>query len=133
MNAPDRFEAILLGPGEKKIQEEMVPGQPNTAEFFVKKEDHTLGNMITSYLKKDPNVLFAGYKAGHPNVPEIMIRIQTNGTMTPKEAFVKACKHLITICGHTGREWQKELALRKYADQSEQSGNGNGGQGSGNH
>jgi len=64
----------------------------------------------------------------HPNVPEVLIRIQTDGTITPREALVNACKQLVASYGQLGREFQKELALRQYADQGEQAGaNGNGG------
>lgn len=34
----------------------------NTSDFTFKKEDHTLGNMLTEHLKQHPNVLMAGYK-----------------------------------------------------------------------
>jgi DNA-directed RNA polymerase II subunit RPB11 len=34
----------------------------NTADFIMKKEDHTLGNLIAEHLKMAPHVLMAGYK-----------------------------------------------------------------------
>jgi len=62
-------------------------------------------------------------KVAHPNVPEVLIRIQTDGTMTPREAFRKVCRNLITQYSALGREFQKELTLRQFADQGEQAGN----------
>ena len=42
------------------------------------------------------------------------------------------CKQLVAMYGQLGREFQKELALRKYADQSENAGGGGAG-GAGGH
>ena len=64
----------------------------------------------------------------HPNVPELFIRVQTDGTVTPREALVNALKQLVAAYGQLGREFQKELALRQYADQGE-NGDGSGAQG----
>jgi DNA-directed RNA polymerase II subunit RPB11 len=55
-------------------------------------------------------------------VPEVLLRVQTDGTLTPREAVVRVCKQLVALYGQFGREFQKELALRKYADQSEHAG-----------
>ncbi|KAK0720053.1 DNA-directed RNA polymerase [Lasiosphaeris hirsuta] len=133
MNAPDRFELFLLGDGEKKITETVFTGMSNTSDFTLLKEDHTLGNLLSEHLKKAPNVLMAGYKIAHPNVPEVLIRIQTDGSVTPREALLKCCKDLVQMYAKLGREFQKELALRQYADQGDQanSGNNNSGQGHG--
>jgi len=38
----------------------------NTVDFLIKKEDHTLGNLITEHLKQAPHVLFAAYKSASP-------------------------------------------------------------------
>lgn len=37
-------------------------GMSNTCDFTLKKEDHTIGNLLSEYLKQHPNVLMAGYK-----------------------------------------------------------------------
>ncbi|KAK4203729.1 putative DNA-directed RNA polymerase II subunit RPB11-b2 [Triangularia verruculosa] len=124
MNAPDRFELFLLGEGEKKITETVVNSIPNCSDFMLKKEDHTVGNLLAEHLKKDPQVMFAAYKIGHPNVPEVLLRVQTNGQINPREALVKVLKELVAAYGQLGREFQKELALRQYADQGEGSGSG---------
>jgi DNA-directed RNA polymerase II subunit RPB11 len=59
-------------------------------------------------------------------VSEVLIRIQTDGTITPREALVNVCKQLVAAYGQLGREFQKELALRMYADQPNDA-NGNAG------
>jgi DNA-directed RNA polymerase II subunit RPB11 len=115
----------------------------NTSDFIMLKEDHTLGNLIAEHLKAAPHVMMAGYKSrtissrnflalhsndypvAHPNVPEVLLRIQTDGSITPREALVEACKQLVAAYGQLGREFQKEYAFRQIADQGEQA-NANG-------
>ncbi|KAK3325860.1 DNA-directed RNA polymerase [Apodospora peruviana] len=126
-----RFELFLLQDGEKKITEKVFTGMSNTSDFILLKEDHTLGNLLSEHLKQMQHVLMAGYKIAHPNVPEVMIRIQTDGTTTPRDALIEACKTLITSYNHLGREFQKEFALRQYADQGAQAGDGVNGGGAG--
>jgi DNA-directed RNA polymerase II subunit RPB11 len=63
MNAPDRFELFLLGEGEKKIEEKVYSGMSNTSDFILKKEDHTLGNLLSEHIKAHQNVYMAGYKS----------------------------------------------------------------------
>ena len=55
---------------------------------------------------------------------EVLIRVQTDGSITPREALVSVCKQLVAAYGQLGREFQKELALRQYADQGENAGAG---------
>ncbi|KAL1863071.1 hypothetical protein VTK73DRAFT_6473 [Phialemonium thermophilum] len=125
MNAPDRFELFLLGDGEKKITEQVFTGMANTSDFILKKEDHTLGNLLSEYLKQAPHVLMAGYKIAHPNVAEVLLRVQTDGTITPREALIDVCKQLVATLGQLGREFQKEFAFRQIADQGDQANNNN--------
>ncbi|KAJ9143720.1 hypothetical protein NKR23_g6322 [Pleurostoma richardsiae] len=126
MNAPDRFELFLLADGEKKITEKVFNGMSNCSDFILKKEDHTIGNLLSEHLKQAPHVLMAGYKNAHPNVPELFIRVQTDGTITPKEAFIDVCKQLVAAYGQLGREFTREYELRRMVAAGEQ---GNGQQG----
>jgi hypothetical protein len=41
-------------------------GMANTSDFVLKKEDHTLGNLLSEHLKAHPNVMMAGYKSEFP-------------------------------------------------------------------
>ena len=36
---------------------------PNCSDFVIKKEDHTIGNLVSEHAKLHPNVLVAGYKS----------------------------------------------------------------------
>lgn len=60
-------------------------------------------------------------------MPEVFIRIQTDGTITPKEALVDACKDLISSFGHLGREFTREHELRRMVAAGEQQQGANGG------
>ncbi|KAL8562591.1 DNA-directed RNA polymerase II subunit RPB11-b2 [Nucella lapillus] len=90
MNAPPTFESFLLITFEKDTK------VPNAAIFTVNKEDHTLGNMITTQLLKDPQVLFAGYKCPHPLEHKFVVRIQTTAEYNPAEAMTNAITDLLS-------------------------------------
>ncbi|XP_064612742.1 DNA-directed RNA polymerase II subunit RPB11-a-like [Liolophura sinensis] len=96
MNAPPTFESFLLFEGENKITIEKDTKVPNAALFTVNKEDHTLGNMITTQLLKDPQVVFAGYKNPHPLEHKFVVRIQTTSDYNPKDAMTNAITDLIS-------------------------------------
>ncbi|ROW11683.1 hypothetical protein VPNG_05642 [Cytospora leucostoma] len=114
-NVLETFELFLLQDGEKKITETPFPRMSNCSDFLLKKEDHTLGNLVSEHLKQHPHVLMAGYKIAHPNVPELFIRVQTDGTITPKEAMLEVCKNLIAQFAQLGREFTREYELRRMA------------------
>jgi len=113
MNAPDRFELFLLGEGEKKCSETPDTRTPNTSIFTINKEDHTLANLLRAHLLKDPSVLFAGYKVPHPLNAMFELRVQTDGSKTPKEAVISCCTSLMKDLDKLSREFTKEFELRK--------------------
>eukprot|EP00053_Salpingoeca_punica_P011778 m.105009 g.105009 ORF g.105009 m.105009 type:complete len:125 (+) comp15777_c0_seq1:154-528(+) len=89
MNAPDTFKAFLLE-GERKIEYTKDTKVPNAGTFRINKEDHTLGNMLTNMLHRDPRVLFAGYKNPHPLENFILLRVQTTPDFSPPQALEQA-------------------------------------------
>lgn len=119
MNAPDRYEAILLAPGEKKIDVEIDTRLPNATIFTFHKEDHTLANLLRSRLLKTPNVIFAAYKVPHPLTPNFELRVQTDGVITPRQAVINASQSLIKDFGILSREFTKEYELAKAARQQQ--------------
>ncbi|KAJ6078737.1 hypothetical protein N7467_008490 [Penicillium canescens] len=120
MNAPDRYEAILLAPGENKIDVEVDTRLPSAAIFTFHKEDHTLGNMLRTRLLKTQHVIFAAYKVPHPLTPNFLLRVQTDGEVTPRQAVINACHALIKDLGILSREFTKEFELRKMANAANQ-------------
>ncbi|KIV99179.1 uncharacterized protein PV09_09132 [Verruconis gallopava] len=115
MNAPDRFTQFLLEPDEKKVEWEFDTRVANTAIFKFKKEDHTLGNLITQRLHQYKFIQFSAYRVQHPLFAEFELRVTTDGSLTPKEAILKACQDIISDLNALGREFTKEWELKKIA------------------
>lgn len=49
----------------------------------------------------------------HPLFATIELRVQTDGTITPKEAVIGVAKSLVAELGQLSREFTKEFELRK--------------------
>lgn len=62
----------------------------------------------------------------HPNVPELMIRVQTDGSISPKEVMLDTCKNLIASYGQLGREFTREYELRRMVGAGDQENGANG-------
>ncbi|OTA67412.1 RBP11-like subunits of RNA polymerase [Hypoxylon sp. EC38] len=120
VDIPRAFDLFLLNEGEKKITEKPFAGMSNTSDFIIMKEDHTIGNLLAEHFKQHPHVMMAGYKVAHPNVPEVLIRLQTDGTMTPREVFVEVCKQLVASLGQLAQNFTREYELRRMATAGEQ-------------
>ncbi|KAK6902901.1 DNA-directed RNA polymerase II subunit RPB11 [Kwoniella mangroviensis CBS 10435] len=95
MNQPNRIDSWLLQDDEKPLTITEDPKIPNAATILLRKQDHTLGNMIRAQLLLDPTVLFAGYKVPHPLENDIIIKIQTDERSNPADALKRACHLLI--------------------------------------
>jgi len=115
MNAPPRHELFLLGEGEKNITWVEDGRVPNTSIFTFNKEDHTLGNLLSSRLRTKDHVTFSGYVVGHPLVPKFELRVGTDGSMTPKDAIIQVCKEILMDLDIVSREFTKEMELFKIA------------------
>ena len=94
-----------------------------------------MANLLRAHLLKDPHVTFAGYRGiysphafhtasdrqkltntspvPHPLFATIELRVQTDGTISPKEALVGTSKALVAELGQLSREFTKEFELRK--------------------
>jgi DNA-directed RNA polymerase II subunit RPB11 len=103
---------------------------PNAATIKVVKQDHTLANMIRgcvrptlffaaltrvaflSQLHAMPQVLFAGYKVPHPLHPYFLVKIQTDGTITPTAALEQACTKLIGTLSSLEAKFKREFSFK---------------------
>ncbi|EPS93412.1 hypothetical protein FOMPIDRAFT_1055997 [Fomitopsis schrenkii] len=112
MNAPPRFELFVLDEGEKPVEVMEDTKIPNAATIKVVKQDHTLGNLIRAELLTMPQVLFAGYKVPHPLQPYFLIKIQTDGSMTPTAVLEVACNKLIVLVQNLEKKFQREFAFK---------------------
>ncbi|KAG9008343.1 DNA-directed RNA polymerase II core subunit [Tulasnella sp. JGI-2019a] len=112
MNAPNRFELFVLNDGEKALEVIEDTKIPNAATIKVVKQDHTMANMIRAQLLANPNVVFAGYKVPHPNEPYFVLKVQTDGKITPTRAFQIACELLLTTITRLQNEFKREFDLK---------------------
>jgi DNA-directed RNA polymerase II subunit RPB11 len=66
---------------------------------------------------------------GHPNVPEVQLRLQTDGTVTPREVLIDTCKQLIASYAQLSREFTREYELRRMVAAGERENDGGNGGG----
>lgn len=91
-------------------------GVPNTATFTFNKEDHTLGNLLSMRLHKYDYVSFSAYIIPHPLNASFDLRITTDGSVSPKEAIVTACRDIVQDLDGLSREFTKEWELKRIAN-----------------
>ncbi|KAH9031666.1 DNA-directed RNA polymerase [Lactarius pseudohatsudake] len=112
MNAPNRYELFVLDEGEKPVEVTEDTKIPNAATVKIVKQDHTLGNMIRGQLLAMPQILFAGYKVPHPLHPYFLVKIQTDGTITPTAALEQACTKLIGTLSSLEAKFKREFSFK---------------------
>ncbi len=93
-NIPNYLDSIILSDKISKIEYSKNKENLNYGIFKIQREDHTIGQLIQTYLLKEENVIFCGYKQIHPLEHYIILKIITNGTITPIEAFDLVLKDL---------------------------------------
>ncbi|MEM0173331.1 MAG: DNA-directed RNA polymerase subunit L [Sulfolobaceae archaeon] len=72
------------------MQVRVIKSTINYLELEVEGEEHTLGNLISGILREIKGVKFASYYQPHPLIQKIVIKILTDGSISPKEALLKA-------------------------------------------
>lgn len=110
---PEAGEHIVLGEDESKILWQDVASTPNTSIFTFNKEDHTLGNLISQRLLTYKSVLFSAYKVESPLVASFDLRVQTDGSIPPRDAIIQCCKDVIADLSQMEQSFKKEFAMRK--------------------
>ncbi|KAF9010141.1 DNA-directed RNA polymerase [Cyathus striatus] len=112
MNAPARYELYVLDDGEKPVEIIEDTKIPNAATIKIVKQDHTLGNMLRAQLLSMPQILFAGYKVPHPLHPYFLIKIQTDGSITPQALLESACTKLIGTMSSLETKFKREFSFK---------------------
>ena len=59
-----------------------------------------------------PQILFAGYKVPHPLHPYFLIKIQTDGTITPLAILEQACTKLIGTMSSLETKFNREFSFK---------------------
>ena len=88
----------------------------NTATFIVQLEDHTLGNILSCAIRKEPHVVFCGYIVPHPLEHYFKLRVQTDGSIIPVDAFKNALgtltQQLTSLAVSFNEECLRQQSLR---------------------
>ncbi|KAH7825635.1 putative DNA-directed RNA polymerase II [Monocercomonoides exilis] len=111
MNAPDRGALVALPSGVEKVTVQIDKRVPNAAIYTLQLEDHTIGNLVRMQLLQYPEIEFAGYQMPHPLKNECIIRIQTDGSISPKDALLKAFRDLQTTSISMMKEFDAAVKL----------------------
>jgi len=112
----DRHEHYLLPFPDKKVSEVSVIGMPNTSTFYFLGEDHTMGNMLHSRLVKSKHVIYAGYRVPRPDEAKMELRVQTDGTTTPREEVLRLSRELVHHMDLLMKRFLLEWELKKAAN-----------------
>jgi DNA-directed RNA polymerase II subunit RPB11 len=94
INIPNQPDSIVFSEKTEKIEFYKDKRNLNYGYFKIQKEDHTIGDLIQTQLLKEKNVVFSSYKQFHPLEHLIVLKIITNGIITPVEALDLALKDL---------------------------------------
>ena len=52
-----------------------------------------------------------------PSLSQFLLRVQTDGAITPRQAVMQACKDLVNDLSILSREFTKEWELRKMVNE----------------
>ena len=113
MNAPSAHERFYLEGNTEKVVYLKDQKIPHAAQINVRREDHTLGNVIRCQLLNNPSVLFAGYRMPHPLEYELQFRVQTDGSKSPGHAVIQAIDELETQINTLETKMKKAIADKK--------------------
>ncbi|KAL5121889.1 DNA-directed RNA polymerase II core subunit [Pleosporales sp. CAS-2024a] len=115
-----RFELFILDEGQSKVEYKEETRVPNTAIFTFNKEDHTLGNLLSQRLLKEPYIVFSAYKVPHPLFATFELRVSTDGSITPKDAIIACCHQIIVDLNNLKSSFQTEWLSKKIVSEGEQ-------------
>ena len=59
-----------------------------------------------------PQILFAGYKVPHPLHPYFLLKIQTDGSITPQAILEQACTKLIATMSTLEAKFKREFSFK---------------------
>jgi DNA-directed RNA polymerase subunit L len=105
-------ENVVIGEPANRMNE----GTPSVYEFTFSKEEHTLGNLLQTFLVERhiegtemPRVKYAGYRVPHPLKQEMVLTISPvdGSVMSARKAIASVCTYLKTYFLEATQEWIK--------------------------
>lgn len=109
MNAPESHELFSVPEGREKLSVTHDSRAPFTSTFTIQREDHTLGPLLSYSAFRSPATLFAGYRVPHPLDPQVQLRIQTNGHLSPTEALRAGLQESVDELGKMEIQFANEM------------------------
>jgi DNA-directed RNA polymerase subunit L/DNA-directed RNA polymerase alpha subunit len=106
-------ENIVIGAPANRMSE---MGQGTVFEFTFRKEEHTLGNLLQTFLVERhiegtemPRIKYAGYRIPHPLKQEMVLTISPvdGDVMSARKAIASVCSYLKTYFADANLEWTK--------------------------
>jgi DNA-directed RNA polymerase subunit L/DNA-directed RNA polymerase alpha subunit len=91
-------------------------GQEGVFEFIFRNEEHTLGNLLQTFLVERhiegtemPRITYAGYRIPHPLKQEMVLTINPidGDSLTARKAIASVCKYLKSYFASATTEWVK--------------------------
>ena len=101
-----RYASIDVGDLPEGVKVQPADAQMKGFDFMFQHEDHTLGNLLQTYIEQammDDGVTFVGYKVPHPLRDEMLLRIGVADGMelTARAALGKAARG----CAAMFKDW----------------------------
>jgi DNA-directed RNA polymerase subunit L/DNA-directed RNA polymerase alpha subunit len=106
-----RYASIDSGDLPEQLKVLPADARMKGFDFIFQKEDHTLGNLFTTWMEKNlmdsGEITFVGYTVPHPLKDEMIIRIavEDGKELTARTAIVKAARGCAAIFSSWGKDW----------------------------
>jgi len=126
-NMVGRYVNVEKGKLPDELTVEPAEGRIIGFDFLFRGHDHTLGNLLQTYLVEhhvdgtaNPKITFAGYKVPHPLRDEMVLRIgvEDGQEATARLALAMACRGCVNIFDEMLRSWIATATGRKVATTS---------------
>ena len=62
----------------------------------------------------DKAVIFAGYKVPHPLEPYFLLKVQTNGTISPSQALKNSCIAVIATVTNLEKRFEEQFRDKEF-------------------
>ncbi len=78
-------------------------------DYYIKDEDHTIGNLINYELNNDDRIIFCGYNMKHPLTPECRIRIRVKKKFNVNDIMIENLNKIKNKITSLKLEWEKNI------------------------
>lgn len=117
-NMCSRYVNLMTGELPSEISISSSDSRLIGYDFLIKGHDHTLGNLLQTWLVEnhiegaaEPKITYAGYAVPHPLRDEMVLRIgvEDGQELTARKAFAQAAKGCVDMFRSLRAEWRKVI------------------------